>query len=93
MRSQAVLAREMFAGHAALLAATGGTFPERLHLFALANRFMIGHFDHIIEWATWSLEQTASWPDTTTPATDNDAQIREMLAAGLAARTAADTTT
>jgi hypothetical protein len=50
----------------------------------MSNRFMIGHFDHIIEWATWSLEQTASWLDTTTPATGDHAQVLEMLAPGLA---------
>ena len=45
---------------------------------------MIGHYDHIIEWATWALEQTASWPDAASPAPNNDAQIHEMLAPGLA---------
>jgi DNA-binding PadR family transcriptional regulator len=88
MRHQAVAARGLFAAHAATIAHDGGTFPERQHLFGMANRFMIGHFDHIIDWATWALEQTASWPDTVSPATGNDAQVREMLAPGLAARTA-----
>ena len=53
---------------------------------------MIGHYDHIIEWVDWSLEQIESWPDTVTPATDNEAQVAEMLAPGVAARAAeADT--
>ena len=92
MRRQSVAARGLFADHAAFIASTGGTFPERKHLFALANRYMIGHYDHIIQWVDWSLEQIASWPDTVTPATDNEAQVAEMLAPSVAARAAeADT--
>lgn len=68
IRAQSVTARELFVTHAANIAATGGTFPERRHLFALANRFMVGHYDHIIEWAGWALEETSGWPDTTSPA-------------------------
>ena len=89
MRRQSIAARALFADHAAFIAATGGTFPERKHLFALANRYMIGHYDHIIEWVDWSFEQIESWPDTVTPATDNDAQVREMLAPGLDSSAAA----
>ncbi|WP_457101087.1 PadR family transcriptional regulator [Microbacterium sp. P5_E9] len=88
MRRQSVAARALFADHAAFIASTGGTFPERQHLFALANRYMIGHYDHIIEWVDWSLEQIASWPDTVTPATDNVAQVAEMLAPSVAAKAA-----
>jgi len=68
IRAQSISARELFVTHAANIAATGGTFPERRHLFRLANRFMIGHYNHIIEWADWALEETSSWPDTTLPA-------------------------
>ena len=32
--------------------------PSAQHLFAIANTFMIGHYDHIIEWVTWALEQS-----------------------------------
>ncbi len=85
MRSQSFAARAMFGRHAAYIASTGGTFPERAHLFAMVNRFMIGHYDHIIEWADWALEQTEAWPDTTTPAIGNDTQLLGMLAPGLAA--------
>src|SRR6478609_6778460 len=60
MISQSAAARELFAAHARFIAQTGGTFPERQHLFALSNRFMIGHFDHIAEWASWALAQTAT---------------------------------
>ncbi|MDY0908182.1 PadR family transcriptional regulator [Microbacterium sp. CFBP9034] len=84
MRADAAAKRALFAEHAAYISATGGTFPERRHLFGLANTFMIGHFDHIIGWATWALAQIERWPDTVAPAAD-DAQVRELLAAGLRA--------
>jgi PadR family transcriptional regulator AphA len=35
----------------------------------LANRFMIGHFTHISDWAEWALTETDTWSDTTSPAT------------------------
>jgi hypothetical protein len=84
MHRQAVAARELFARHAHTLAESPGTFPERRHVLAMANRFMIGHYDHIIQWSTWALEQTSTWPDAASPATGDDEQIREMLAPGLA---------
>jgi PadR family transcriptional regulator AphA len=84
MIRQAMAARETFVAHAGFIAQTGGTFPERQHLFAMVNRFMIGHFDHIAQWADWALTEIASWPDTTSPAFGNDEQIHEMLAPGLA---------
>jgi len=84
MHHQATAARKLFAAHASTLAGTADTFPERRHLLAMANRFMIGHYEHIIEWSAWALQQTATWPDAVTPAVDNQAQIHEMLAPGLA---------
>jgi DNA-binding PadR family transcriptional regulator len=86
-REQALANREMFARYAAFISATGGTFPERRHLFALANTFMIGHYDHIISWADWAEQQIAAWPDTVTPATTHGDQVREMLAPGRGALT------
>jgi len=90
-REQALAHREMFARYAALISATGGTFPERRHLFALANTFMIGHYDHIVTWADWALEQVADWPDTVSPATTNGEQVHDMLAPGRAALQGDDT--
>nr|WP_198426083.1 PadR family transcriptional regulator [Microbacterium ureisolvens] len=84
-REQALANREMFARYAAFISATGGTFPERRHLFALANTFMIGHYDHVVAWADWAEQQIESWPDTVTPATTHEAQVRDMLAPGRAA--------
>jgi DNA-binding PadR family transcriptional regulator len=81
-REQARTNLEMFARYAAYISATGGTFPERRHLFALANTFMIGHYEHILAWSDWAEAQLASWPDTVSPATTHGDQVREMLAAG-----------
>lgn len=81
-RQQAIDGRAMFAQYAAHISSTGGTFPERRHLFALANTFMVGHYDHILEWVDWAELQIESWPDTVTPATTHDEQVREMLAPG-----------
>jgi DNA-binding PadR family transcriptional regulator len=84
-RESARANRDMFARYAAYISATGGTFPERRHLFALANTFMIGHYDHMLSWTDWAEQQIAGWPDTVTPATDNEAQVRDMLSPGRAA--------
>ena len=81
-RESALANRDMFARYAAYISATGGTFPERRHLFALANTFMIGHYDHILRWTEWAEQQIADWPDTVTPASTNEAQVRDMLAPG-----------
>lgn len=81
-RERARAQRDLFARYAAFISATGGTFPERRHLFALANTFMIGHYDHIVAWADWAERQIADWPDTATPATTHGDQVRSMLAPG-----------
>ena len=83
MVEHATEARALFAAHAAFITATGGTFPERRHLFAMANRFMVQHYDHLIEWAHWALEQTEGWTDTSVAMAD-DEQVTAMLAPGLA---------
>lgn len=82
IRTQAETARALFARYAVNISETGGTFPQRRHLFALSNTFMIGHYVHIIEWTTWALEQTASWPDAASPAETHQAQVRDMLVEG-----------
>ncbi|MFE5408375.1 PadR family transcriptional regulator [Microbacterium sp. NPDC056569] len=81
-REQALAHREMFARYAAFISATGGTFPERKHLFALANTFMIGHYEHIVSWTEWAEQQIADWPDTVSPALTNGEQVHDMLAPG-----------
>jgi hypothetical protein len=84
MVEQATEARDLFAAHAAFIMATGGTFPERRHLFAMANRYMVQHYDHLIEWAEWALAEVADWPSTDASVAD-DARVAAMLAPGLAA--------
>jgi PadR family transcriptional regulator AphA len=74
---------DLFAAHAAALADGGGTFPERQHVLAMANRFMIGHYRHLVEWATWALGEIEDWPDTTSPATERREQTLAMLEPGL----------
>lgn len=81
-REQALAQREVFARYAAYISTTGGTFPERRHLFALVNTFMVGHYEHIVAWTEWAEAHLASWPDTVSPATTHGDQVREMLAAG-----------
>lgn len=82
LREQASRTQQLFVSHAGRLhAPDGGTFPERLHLMTLANKFMIGHFDNMIEWADWALDETDCWPDTVSPATTHAARSREILAA------------
>ncbi len=81
-REQALAHREMFARYAAFISTTGGTFPERRHLFALANTFMIGHYDHIVAWADWAALQIEDWPDTVTPAVTHESHVHDMLAPG-----------
>lgn len=79
MRAQALVSRTMFVGHAERLLDGGGTFPERAHLLALANRFMVDHFDHIAAWATWALDEIERWPDTSSPATSEQERLRAIL--------------
>jgi PadR family transcriptional regulator AphA len=80
MRDQAQQTRALFLSHARRLHdVETSTFPERQHLMVLANRFMIGHFDHIADWADWALKETETWPDTVSPAITHRARSREIL--------------
>ena len=67
---QAEQARAEYAGWATYMVDDGGDFPTRMHTNALAMRFMVDHFTHIVEWARWALEVTGEWADATTPARD-----------------------
>lgn len=80
MRDQALEKRRLFLLHAEdMLRDDGGTFPERQHVLALANRFMLEHFSHVAEWAEWALDRTATWHDTATPASTHREQSRAIL--------------
>ena len=75
---QASAQRDLFVANASMML-DGGSYPERRHVLTLANTFMIGHFTHIIEWATWALDEIADWPDTVTPATTEWDRSRAIL--------------
>jgi DNA-binding PadR family transcriptional regulator len=85
MRDQALETRRQFLDRAEnLLGAEAGSFPEREHLMALVNRFMLGHFAVIAEWADWALEQTDTWPDASSPAVSHREQLRSILETSVA---------
>lgn len=42
--------------------ATGGPFPERLHIIALIGKFIVEHLAHLERWARWAEEQVEVWP-------------------------------
>ena len=85
IEEQARVRRTLFEAHADHILATGGTFPEREHLFALSTEFMIGHFTHLAEWASWAQARTDTWADTVTPATTHHDESRSILARGAGA--------
>ena len=80
MAEQARAARSVYVMYAEYITATGGTFPRRRHLFALSNKFMIGHFTHILDWAEWALAEIEEWPDTSSPVDTWGARADEILA-------------
>ena len=43
--------------------ATGGPFPERLHLIALIGKFIHEHLAQLERWARWAEAQVETWPD------------------------------
>jgi PadR family transcriptional regulator AphA len=66
IRADAEATREHHAELAADLAATGGPFPDRLHVNALVLRFMWDQAETVIRWAEWAETVVAEWPDTAT---------------------------
>ena len=79
---QAQASLDQYAVFAEYMRETGGTFPERIHTFALANRFMIGQYTHLVDWANWALAEVDRWPDTVTPAETGIDRAREILDMG-----------
>jgi DNA-binding PadR family transcriptional regulator len=76
---QARSGRAQFAAMAKGILDTGGEFPERLHVNALGMRFMIDHYDHIISWTDWVLQNIQTWNDTTTAASTWAGPARQVL--------------
>lgn len=63
------------------LLADGGTFPDRLHLQALALRRQVDQETDTLAWATWARRQTDAWASATDPGGwDTGRVLREVLA-------------
>jgi len=43
--------------------ATGGPFPERLHLIVLTGKFILDFTALLEDWARWAEVEVAKWPD------------------------------
>jgi len=77
---QARIRRDLFISHAKYaITSGGGTFPESAHVFAIVNRYMVKHFNLMIQWAEWALEQVENWPDSATPATTHHDQTWQIF--------------
>jgi hypothetical protein len=64
LRTHADAIRQQLADQAADYVATGGPFPQRLHLFALVGRYLSDYAELLDEWAAWSERTVANWPAT-----------------------------
>ena len=64
LRKEGETLRHQFGAQAADYVATGGPFPQRLHIVALIGRFL-GDYAQLLEsWATWAEQQVTDWPST-----------------------------
>jgi PadR family transcriptional regulator, regulatory protein AphA len=63
IRADAEARRQHHAELAADLAATGGPFPNRLHVNTLVLKFMWEQNETLLRWVTWAVQQVTSWPD------------------------------
>jgi DNA-binding PadR family transcriptional regulator len=64
LRKEGETLRRQFGAQAADYVATGGPFPQRLHIVALIGRFL-GDYAQLLEsWATWAEQQVTNWPAT-----------------------------
>lgn len=80
MIEQAQQSRQIFVAHAeALVEVAEPMYPQRHHLFAMANRFCVDHFNNIEQFATWALQQTETWPDPISPSETHRSQTRAVL--------------
>lgn len=65
MRERALAERAWGAQLCADYLATGGPFPDRLHIIGLMVRFIDGFGEHQLAWAEWAIEQVERWESTT----------------------------
>ena len=64
LRKEGEALRHQLGTQAADYVATGGPFPQRLHLIALIGRFL-GDYAQLLEsWATWAENEVTAWPAT-----------------------------
>jgi DNA-binding PadR family transcriptional regulator len=64
LRAHGEALRQQLGDQAADYLATGGPFPERLHLIALVGRFLSDYSELLEGWATWAEGTVADWPAT-----------------------------
>jgi DNA-binding PadR family transcriptional regulator len=64
LRTHADVIRRQLADQAADYVATGGPFPQRLHLIALVGRYLSDYAELLDQWAAWSERTVANWPAT-----------------------------
>lgn len=80
MAEQARSLRAIFVDHSvALMDVEDPLYPERHHLFAMANRFCVDHFNTMEAFATWALEHTADWTEPLGTSKTLQAQTQETL--------------
>jgi DNA-binding PadR family transcriptional regulator len=64
LRTHADAIRQQLGDQAADYLATGGPFPERLHLIALVGKYLSDYAELLDGWARWAEATVASWPAT-----------------------------
>ena len=62
LRAHADAIRQQLADQAADYVATGGPFPERLHLLALVGKYLSDYAELLDGWASWAGTTVAAWP-------------------------------
>jgi DNA-binding PadR family transcriptional regulator len=66
LRREGRLIQHQLGEQAADYVATGGPFPQRLHLIALVGRFLSDYAQLLEGWASWAEQVVSSWPDVAT---------------------------
>jgi DNA-binding PadR family transcriptional regulator len=64
LRTEGETLRRQLGTQAADYLATGGPFPDRLHIIALVGRFLSEYAQLLESWATWAEDQVDTWPST-----------------------------
>ena len=64
LRAQGETLRLQLGDQALHYLATGGPFPERLHLIALIGRFLSDYAELLEGWAAWAEDTVSDWPAT-----------------------------